>query len=58
MASMYLCSVLPASCRHNETIPDKTTCRQDAGSTLGVTSKHRQTDTPPFMPKTLKNKTN
>src|SRR2546425_5478624 len=26
--------VLPASCRHNETIRDRRICRQDAGSTL------------------------
>src|SRR6266568_2959986 len=30
----YLFSVLPAPCRHNETIRDRTICRQDAGSTL------------------------
>jgi len=39
-SASYLFSVLPASCRHNETIRDRTICRQDAGSTLGVTSKH------------------
>src|SRR6266487_6953954 len=26
--------VLPASCRHNEAMRDRTICRQDAGSTL------------------------
>ena len=30
-------SVLPASCRHNETMRDRTICRQGAGSTLGGT---------------------
>jgi len=29
-----LFSVLPASCRQNETMPDRKTCRRDAGSTL------------------------
>jgi hypothetical protein len=40
-AHQNLFSVLPASCRHNGTIRDRTICRQDAGSTLGTTSKHR-----------------
>src|SRR5207237_9836626 len=38
-------SVLPASCRQNQTKRDRTICRQDAGSTLRVASKHRETVT-------------
>src|SRR5437016_109178 len=30
----YLVSVLSASCRQNETLRDRKTCRRDAGSTL------------------------
>ena len=30
----YPFSVLPASCRQNETVRDRKTCRRDAGSTL------------------------
>src|SRR6266487_3321926 len=30
----YLFGVLPASCRQNETLRDRKTCRRDAGSTL------------------------
>src|SRR5216117_158340 len=33
----YLFSVLPASCRQNGTMRHATVCRQDAGSTFGVT---------------------
>src|SRR5438552_10472312 len=33
----YLFSVLPASCRQNGTMGHATVCRQDAGSTFGVT---------------------
>ena len=35
----YLFSVLPASCRQNQTMRDATNCRQDAGSTFGVAFK-------------------
>src|SRR6266487_4819995 len=36
-ANGYLFSVLPASCRQNGTMRHATVCRQDAGSTFGVT---------------------
>jgi len=39
LSRLYLFSVLPASYRHNETIRDRTICRQDAGSTLGFVHK-------------------
>ena len=37
----YLFSVLPASCRQNETVRHRKLCRRDAGSTLLRQSKAR-----------------
>src|SRR5580765_8541848 len=38
-------SVLPASCRQNETMRDRKACRRDAGDTLEPRPNHRSTQT-------------